>query len=228
MVIAVAAMLLLHHLHRYLIIYNVFQISVTNDIRFYGLLKTIGTTPRQLRRIIRQQALTLSLAGIPWGWCWVADRRQLTPAIVSQLNGVVPMTSVSPVIFIGAALFSLVTVLLSRRKPGRIAGKVSPIEAVRYTEGGGIKRKTKKAAGRVPAVHGLGQPGPQRADRCHRHVPVSGGGTADSDGELHQRLRHGQVRVLISHPATSLWRTPASSRPAGTSSTLIWASSVRQ
>ena len=69
---------------------------------------------------------------------------QLTPAIVSQLNGVVPMTSVSPVIFIGAALFSLVTVLLSCRKPGRIAGKVSPIEAVRYTEGGGIKRKTKK------------------------------------------------------------------------------------
>ena len=69
---------------------------------------------------------------------------QLTPAIVSQLNGVVPMTSVSPVIFIGAALFSLVTVLLSCRKPGRIAGKVSPIEAVRYTEGSGIKRKTKK------------------------------------------------------------------------------------
>ena len=44
-----------------------FQISVTNDIRFYGLLKTIGTTPRQLRRIIRHQALALSLAGIPLG-----------------------------------------------------------------------------------------------------------------------------------------------------------------
>mgnify|MGYP002295052973 CR=1 FL=1 len=44
-----------------------FQISVTNDIRFYGLLKTIGTTPRQLRRIIRIQALLLSLVGIPLG-----------------------------------------------------------------------------------------------------------------------------------------------------------------
>ena len=33
----------------YLIIDNVFQISVAGDIRFYGLLKTIGTTPRQLR-----------------------------------------------------------------------------------------------------------------------------------------------------------------------------------
>ena len=144
-VAAIAAVLLLILFTGYLIIYNVFQISVTNDIRFYGLLKTIGTTPRQLRRIIRQQALTLSLAGIPLGLVlgWLIGG-QLTPAIVSQLNGVVPMTSVSPVIFIGAALFSLVTVLLSCRKPGRIAGKVSPIEAVRYTEGSGIKRKTKK------------------------------------------------------------------------------------
>ena len=145
--IAICAVLLLIIFTGYLIIYNVFQISVTNDIRFYGLLKTIGTTPRQLRRIIRHQALALSLAGIPLGLVlgWLIGG-QLTPAIVSQLNGVVPMTSVSPVIFIGAALFSLVTVLLSCRKPGRIAGKVSPIEAVRYTEGGNLKRRAKRRA----------------------------------------------------------------------------------
>lgn len=44
-VIAVAAMLLLIIFTGYLIIYNVFQISVTNDIRFYGLLKTIAPRP---------------------------------------------------------------------------------------------------------------------------------------------------------------------------------------
>lgn len=144
-VVAIAAMLLLIIFTGYLIIYNVFQISVTGDIRFYGLLKTIGTTPRQLGWIIRQQALTLSLAGIPLGLIagWFIGG-QITPAIVSQLEGIVPMTSVSPVIFLGAALFSLVTVLLSCRKPGRVAAKVSPIEAVRYTEGGTIKRKQKK------------------------------------------------------------------------------------
>lgn len=144
-VIAIAAMLLLIIFTGYLIIYNVFQISVTNDIRFYGLLKTIGTTPRQLRRIIRIQALALSLAGIPLGLIvgWFIGG-QITPAIVSQLDGIVPMTSVNPVIFLGAALFSLVTVLLSCRKPGRAAARVSPIEAVRYTEGGTIKRKQKK------------------------------------------------------------------------------------
>ena len=144
-VTAIAAMLLLIIFTGYLIIYNVFQISVTNDIRFYGLLKTIGTTPRQLRRIIRIQALVLSLAGIPLGLVlgWLIGG-QLTPAIVAQLDGIVPVTSVSPMIFLGAALFSLVTVLLSCRKPGRIAARVSPIEAVRYTEGSGIRRKQKK------------------------------------------------------------------------------------
>ena len=63
----IVGVLVLILLTGYLIIYNVFQISVAGDIRFYGLLKTIGTTPRQLRRIIRTQALLLSLIGIPIG-----------------------------------------------------------------------------------------------------------------------------------------------------------------
>ena len=59
LMVAIAAFLLLVIFTGYLIIYNIFQISVAGDIRFYGLLKTIGTTPRQLKRIIRPQALLL-------------------------------------------------------------------------------------------------------------------------------------------------------------------------
>ena len=148
-VIAVAAMLLLIIFTGYLIIYNVFQISVTNDIRFYGLLKTIGTTPRQLRRIIRHQALALSLAGIPLGLVlgWLIGG-QLTPVIVRQVNGVSNVVSMDPIIFAASTLFSLVTVLLSCRKPGRMAAKVSPVEAVRYTEGSKTRRKAGKRAGK--------------------------------------------------------------------------------
>ena len=129
----------------YLIIYNVFQISVAGDIRFYGLLKTIGTTPRQLRRIIRTQALLLSLIGIPIGLLlgWLLGN-VLTPVIVARLNGVTTVVSASPLLFMGAAAFALVTVLISCRRPGRLAGKVSPVEAVRYTEGKALKRKRKR------------------------------------------------------------------------------------
>ena len=130
----------------YLIIYNVFQISVTGDIRFYGLLKTIGTTPRQLRRIIRTQALLLSLIGIPVGLLlgWLLGG-VLTPVIVARLDGVASVVSVSPLLFVGAALFALATVLISCRRPGHLAGKVSPVEAVRYTEGKALKQKGKRS-----------------------------------------------------------------------------------
>lgn len=152
MAAGMAALLLLVIFTGYLIIYNVFQISVAGDIRLYGLLKTIGTTPKQLRRLIRQQALWLSFSGIPAGllagWCVGAV---LTPVALSRTileDGYVTVSG-SWVIFAGAALFSLLTVLLSCAKPGRIAGKVSPVEAVRYTEqsmGGKKKRRAFRGA----------------------------------------------------------------------------------
>ena len=143
-VIAIAGVILLIVFTGYLIIYNVFQISVAGDIRFYGLLKTIGTTPRQLRRIIRLQALALSAVGIPIGLVlgWLIGG-QLTPVIVARLNGIMPMTSVSPWIFAISAAFALLTVLISCRKPGRMAARVSPVEAVRYTEGSSEKARAK-------------------------------------------------------------------------------------
>lgn len=142
---AIAAILLLILFTGYLIIYNVFQISVAGDVRFYGLLKTIGTTPRQIRRMIRQQALLLSIVGIPIGLVlgWLMGR-VLLPVIVSQLDGIELMTSTSPWIFVGSALFALVTVFISCLRPGRMAGRVSPIEALRYTEASGRTKGSRK------------------------------------------------------------------------------------
>lgn len=134
---AIVVILLLIIFTGYLIIYNVFQISVINDIRFYGLLKTIGTTGKQLGRVIRQQALLLSLVGIPAGaLLGFAIGNKLTPVIMEHLSYKNAFVSFNPWIFIGAAVFSLLTVFLSCARPGRIAAKVSPVEAVRYTEGG--------------------------------------------------------------------------------------------
>lgn len=149
-VVFVVAMLLLILVTGYLIIYNVFQISVAGDVRFYGLLKTIGTTPRQIRRMIRQQALLLSVVGIPLGLIlgWFVGKL-LVPVVVSRLDGVETVTSTNPLLFVGSALFALVTVFISCLRPGRMAGRVSPIEALRYTEAGGRskgKRKKKKVS----------------------------------------------------------------------------------
>lgn len=143
-----AALLLLIIFTGYLIIYNIFQISVSNDIRFYGLLKTIGTTGGQIRRIILRQAMLLSMFGIPIGLVLgYLFGSILSPVVMSTLSYKNAFITTNPLIFLGATLFSLATVLISCNKPGRIAGKVSPVEAVRYTENAGIKKSTRKRGG---------------------------------------------------------------------------------
>ena len=148
MMIAMAAFLILVIFTGYLIIYNIFQISVTGDIRYYGLLKTIGVTPRQLKRIIRQQALLLCAIGCPLGLAagWAVGYL-LVPVVIekSSLGEISARVSSSPVIFIVSALFAVVTVLLSCGRPGRMAAKVSPVEAVKYTESGNFSRRQRRS-----------------------------------------------------------------------------------
>lgn len=137
--VTMAAMLaaaLLIMLTGYLIIYNIFQISVLRDIRYYGLLKTIGTTGRQIRRMIHRQAAALSLTGIPAGLLLgFVTGSGLVPMVLARTyyaDSQVEM-SANPLIFAGSAVFTAVTVWISACRPGWIAGKASPIEAVRYT-----------------------------------------------------------------------------------------------
>lgn len=149
-VIAIVAFAVLVIFTGYLIIYNIFQISVTGDIRFYGLLKAIGVTPRQLKRIIYQQALFLCVVGIPIGLLGgYGVGAVLTPYVLGQttikLNEAT--ISTSPIIFIGSTLFSLITVVLSCAHPGRLAAKVSPVEATKYTEVTGIRKKSRATRG---------------------------------------------------------------------------------
>ncbi|WP_324279565.1 ABC transporter permease [Paenibacillus polymyxa] len=144
-VFPLATGLLLIMLTGYLIIYNIFQISVMRDIRFFGLLKTVGTTSRQISRIIRRQALFLSLIGIPIGLLggfWVG--KSLIPLLLMNHYRHAEVTlSPSPWIFIGSTLFAVITVMISAYKPIRIAATVSPIEAVRYVDGATQKGKKK-------------------------------------------------------------------------------------
>lgn len=119
----------------YLIIYNVFYLSVTQDIQFYGLLKTIGASGKQLRKIVFRQAMQLACIGVPAGLlAGYALGKIMLPFVVSQfdMHGFGDY-SVSPLVLAGAALFGLLTVWVSFRSPGRTAAGVSPVEAVHYT-----------------------------------------------------------------------------------------------
>lgn len=134
-VIGILSICLLIIFTGYLIIYNIFQISVLKDIRFYGLLKTIGTTPKQIRNIVRKQAFLLSVIGIPSGLViGYLIGNVLLPIIMETTTAKTSYISFSPLIFICATIFSFITVFISCRKPSTIAARISPIEATRYVD----------------------------------------------------------------------------------------------
>ena len=135
----------------YLIIYNIFSLNVVGDIQSYGLLKTIGTTEKQLKKLVRKQAYLLSLIGIPCGLILgVVVGKYLFPIIVRNFEiGSVISFSVKPIFLVGAALFSFLTVWISCRKPCKVAASVSPVEAVRYTDTSYNGKKKEKKSKKV-------------------------------------------------------------------------------
>ena len=143
-IIVVAAVVIL--LSGYLIIYNIFQISIIKDIHFYGLLKTIGATKRQIGKIIHIQALLLSIIGIPLGLIiGFMIGAKLVPMVMeaTAYSGTEITVEINPWIFVSAFIFTIITVFISTIRPGRTAGKMSSIEAVKYTDIK-VKKKEKK------------------------------------------------------------------------------------
>lgn len=128
----------------YLIIYNIFQISVTADIQFYGKLKTLGTTTKQIKKLIYGQANRLCVIGIPMGLLlgWLLGM-VLVPVLMGRLEGNA-VVSANPVIFLGSAIFAWLTVTISCLRPARLAGKVSPIEALRMSDAATTSKKKSK------------------------------------------------------------------------------------
>ncbi|MDO5147354.1 MAG: ABC transporter permease, partial [Eubacteriales bacterium] len=149
---SVAVMLLFIVLAGYLIIYNIFNISVQTDIRDYGLLKNVGTTGKQLKKLVRMQAWRLSVRGIPLGLilgylAGVVMAPSLTAdAQISAQADAATQTVVSapPAVFLLSALLTLFTVYLSSFQACHMVEKVSPVEALRMQEGEPVRKKRKK------------------------------------------------------------------------------------
>lgn len=133
----------------YLLVYNIMNISILRDMHMFGQLKTLGATSRQIKTIVRKQARLLCLIGIPAGLLFgLFLSRVILPgllkSILSEGRYGYAMTyevSISPLICLFAIVFTYFTVLISCTKPAGMAGKVSPIEALRYTESTGSMKE---------------------------------------------------------------------------------------
>lgn len=108
--------------------------NVLQRTEFFGLIRCIGATPKQVMKLVNKEALSWCRFAIPVGvatgivvvWVLCAVLRVLSP----EYFGAIPTFSFSlPSIVAGIAI-GLLTVLLAAHSPAKKAAKVSPLTAV--------------------------------------------------------------------------------------------------
>ena len=109
-----------------IVIQSIFRISVNDKIQSYGQLRTIGATPKQIKRIVKKEGRKLGSIGI------------LIGTVLGVCGGFFLFSkgfnAVSYVVTVILTLISSwIMVSVSIRKPVKIAAGISPIEAVRFT-----------------------------------------------------------------------------------------------
>lgn len=150
-IIGLVILLALVFMSGYLFIYNTLYISVNRDIRYFGQLKTIGTTSVQIKKMIYRQILWNTVIGIPLGLtCSAVVGKIVIPQLLHVLNPTVATSEVGTIslwVFVIATVFSFVVTMISSQKPAKIAMNCSPVEAMKYVGAVPVKVKNKKRTG---------------------------------------------------------------------------------
>lgn len=116
-----------------LVVYNIFNISVVDDVTSFGQLRTIGMTKKQVRQTILREENYLALHFLPFG-CIAGGML----SFLTDKNAFQPLPDFFIALLSGTILF--VCIRLSILKPARIAMSVSPVEAYRYNSDTGRKK----------------------------------------------------------------------------------------
>lgn len=128
------------------VIYSIFYISVMSRIRQFGQLRTLGATPKQIKKIVLREGMTMFLIGAPIGlllgilfgllmapegWLW---ENTITVSAVTLLA-------------------DFLTIMISVRKPAKIAASISPIEAAKASGYTQVKGSTSVLHRKITPYH---------------------------------------------------------------------------
>lgn len=117
-----------------LMIASSFNMNVLERIKFFGLLRCLGASKKQIKKFVFLEAMLFSLKGIPiglavgtgitWGAC--AFLKYVNPVYFSTM----PLFGLSLVSIISGCTVGFLTVILSSFSPCSKAARVSPLRAV--------------------------------------------------------------------------------------------------
>ena len=110
----------------YIVIQSIFRISINDKIQSYGQLRTIGATQKQIKRFVKKEGYRLGGIGILIG---------IALGVICSL--LIFFDGFNALYYAGIVLLTVficwIMVSLAIRKPVKIAAKISPMEAVRFT-----------------------------------------------------------------------------------------------
>ncbi len=133
---------------------NSFNISITEKIRQYGMLASVGATRRQIKSSVKTEAAMLGVVGIPVGTMSGILASFILVKVVNALsagwlNFALSFHTSLPALIL-AVILSIATIYFSATGSARRAAKVTPLEAIRNTK----EIKIKSAKLKTPAIIG--------------------------------------------------------------------------
>jgi len=132
----------------YIVIQSIFRISINDKIQSYGQLRTIGATPKQIKRIVKREGRKLGSIGI------------LIGTVLGVCGGFLLFSKgFNTVSYVATVILTLISswimVSVSIHRPVKIAAGISPIEAVRFTSVQNNIRSRKKNIKLNPVSMGI-------------------------------------------------------------------------
>lgn len=130
------------------VIRNGFEISITERLKQYGMLSSIGATKKQIKKSVYFEGFILGLIGIPLGIISGVFAIYILVNVVNYIlkdyisKGTLLTFSISWIAIAISVFVAIITIWLSCKKSAQKASKVSPIEAIRNSED--VKLKAKK------------------------------------------------------------------------------------
>ena len=133
---------------------NSFNISITEKIRQYGMLSSVGATRRQIKSSVKTEAAMLGVVGIPVGTMSGILAALVLVKVVNAmsagwLNFALSFHTSLPALIL-AVILSIATIYFSATGSARRAARVTPLEAIRNTK----EIKIKSAKLKTPAIIG--------------------------------------------------------------------------